>query len=153
MANKTEFVINKRSITAGGKTRLPGTVVTAESLKITDEQFKDLCARKDRKDNPLIIKRNVNAAAPAPPAGGGGGGGKIMTAQDRYEKIRDAIKTLYGEDGKPLNMEDFTQAEEPKVEALEELLKEEPGFSDGINVAERNAALTLYKESLNGPSE
>lgn len=151
MANKTEYVINKRSITAGGKTRMPGTVVTAASMKLDEKQFKDLCGRKDRKGNLLIIKRNV--VEKAPPAGGGAGGGQIMTAQERYEKIMDAIKTLYDKDGKPLNSENFTQAEEPKVEVLEKLLKDEPGFSDGINFTERNAALTLYKESLSKASD
>lgn len=147
---KTEHVIAGKSITAGGKVLEKGKVVTPEIMKLTDEQFKDLV------DRDLIKKQDVEKKAPPPPAGAGGSGSAdALTGQERLEKIRDAIKSLFDKDGNPLKADDFTQDNppQPKVDVLSLLLKENPGFKDGINKADRDAAMKMYNDSLNPASD
>ena len=137
---KTEHVIASRAITSGKNTFKPGRVVTAKVMGLTDEHFKTLVTKGH------IVLRPV-AEVPVAPAGGAPK--KVVLPQiERYEKIADTITSLYGEDGKPINQEDFTEAGLPAVEALETLLLKEPGFEDGISAPERDAGVKMYLENL-----
>lgn len=149
MADKTEYVIKEKSITAGGNVHSAGKVVTPEIMKLSKEAFNNLVKKKE-----LIIERPVKEKA-APPAEGGGApktiferikekvaGGKVLT---RPEIIADAIATLYDKDGNPINKEDFIASGEPSVDALDLLLKDViPGFEEGISSDERNEGYTLH---------
>jgi len=147
-SGKTEYVIGKRSISSGKKIHGPGKVVTAETMRLTDEQFKELLKTRKNEDEPRIISRKVKEVPKDPEVKKDPVKDPVTLSQnERYEKISTIIKEMHDKDGKPLNKEEFTGAGLPRVEVVTEKLKDVPGFKDGVSGPEVTAGLKLYEEN------
>ena len=135
---KFEYVVGNKAISAGGRVHLCGKVVTQDMLKVDEKVFEALIKRGEKNGifkreikEPEVVKEPVK-----------------LSQVERYEKIRDVIKDMHDKGGKPLNKDNFTDAGIPRVQFIESVLKDVPGFAEGIAEEERNAGLKLYKESL-----
>lgn len=140
-----EYVIGKRSITSGKKVHTTGKVVTPEIMRLTEEQFKDL-VKKGEKGG--VIKRKIVEPAHAAPPVSPAAPAVVLSQNERYEAIAVVIKGMYDKEGKPLNKDNFTGQDMPRVEFVTAQLKATAGFEDGITGPEIGGGYKLYKESL-----
>jgi len=129
MANAKVYVIGERAISAGHEIHGPNKTVTPEIMGISKEIF-DVHVKKG------TIKEK--AAEPA----------KELPKGDRRDVIVKAIGSLFDDQGAPISIEDFTSDGKPKVEALEEILKDTQGFEGGISGDERNEAWAAFEKQL-----
>lgn len=127
MATKEAFYIGKKSITSGGKVHKPNRVVTAKNMGLSDDEF-----AHEVKRGAVVKGTPPDTKSPAAPP--------VVLREDR---ISNAIKALFAEDGNRLNDDDFTQGGSPTCDALNAtaLMPNE----DFIDSAERDTAWEKYQ--------
>ena len=130
MATRETFYMGKKSVTSGGKVHKPNKVVTAKIMGLSDEAFANEVKRGAVKTGTPPDAKSP-AAPPAPPV--------VL----RIDRINNAIKALFAEDGSRLSDEDFTQGGSPTCDALNAtaLMPNE----DFIDSAERDEAWEKYQ--------
>ena len=143
MANTDSFYIGKRTITSGGKQHSRNKVVTPALMGLTDDQFAVVVKRGGiKKGTPpeatksaALKKKEADHRKTAE-----GNGGAVL----REDRIYNAIKDLFKEDGSRKSEDDFTAGGQPRTDSLDVIaLLEGEGE---ISAAERDAAWDKYEK-------